>query len=243
MNIDCHQWAITTLGLAELAPGEFPSILWCQTLFFFKKIHRPADSAWCHGSNLTFIFPKKKYWTLKCMNFCNVFFSCFFCEPPDTCVFPQSAGCHHRYRHNLRLPWWDGRRLPADNRPGETLQVPESVHKPVLPQTRDTGCQDGTSTSSCGECGPANAVLQHAVFQQAVTKVLFCFSSLNSIITSLLPWNNLLECSEHMQSVWMCWTHMGLLCELCPLNMSLDVILKSEYQLFNTKSKNSGFIF
>lgn len=66
---------------------------------------------------------------------------------------PQGPRCNHRYRYNLRFSRRDRWRLPRDDRLGEMLQIPQSLHKPVLPQTWYTCRQDGASTSTRGECG------------------------------------------------------------------------------------------
>lgn len=73
---------------------------------------------------------------------------------PKTLYLSLSQGprCNHCYRYNLRFSWWDRGRLPRDNRFGEMLQIPQSFHQPVLPQAWYTCCQDGASTSTCGEC-------------------------------------------------------------------------------------------
>lgn len=203
MNIDCHQWAITTLGLAELALGEIPPILWCQTLFFFKGMwtRRTHFLAWSQDIDIYVPKPKVEEMLLFCFLLQTTW--------PLLCVSPQGAWRNHCYRHHLWLPWRDGRRLPADSGLGETLQIPKSFHKPVLPQTRDPGCQDGPSPGACGECGPA--VAQCAYIYIYMHTLLWFISTSNCIRTSFLgkPPGMFWEHHQRIKSVIMCSTHMN----------------------------------
>lgn len=91
MNIDCHQWAITTLGLAELALREFPPILWCQTLFSSRGCEKLSPRSHFLTSSQDINIYIQKIWNLKLKNFC--YFFCF-CKPPDTFTvfFPRVPG-------------------------------------------------------------------------------------------------------------------------------------------------------
>lgn len=198
MNIDCHQWAITTLGLAELALREFPPILWCQTLFSSRGCEKLSPRSHFLTSSQDINIYIQKIWKPKIEEL--LLFLLFLQTAWHIhCVFPQSAWCNHCYRHNLWLPWWDGRRLPADDRLGETLQIPKSFYKPVLPQTRDAGCQDGASTGPCGECGPANAVTSSNKGVFIYFYIELHYNQLHGIVywNVLRTWNQW-GCAEHI---------------------------------------------
>lgn len=147
-------------GPTETSQGwESARVHFLMQVFFLRAvpgmqmIHRTCSRSAFYTPAL-YLAAELRFFVLSVTSSGFVSSSVLCCDRFPWFCFSQGSRRHHRHRHHLRLSRRDGRGLPADDGAGEEVPLPEPLHQPVLPATRNPRGQDGAGPGSCGELRP-----------------------------------------------------------------------------------------